>query len=62
MTPIPASQCALHSATLAVQWWAERMLIPTVRRAWREARSAVASTRASLVTARGRRTGRQTRR
>ena len=26
MTPIPASQCALHSSTLAAQWWAEPSL------------------------------------
>ena len=31
---IPASQCALHIATLAAQWWGSAMLVPAVRRAW----------------------------
>ena len=30
MPPIPASQCALHSATLAAQWWAvPSVLLPS---------------------------------
>ena len=28
MTPIPASRCAPHTVTLAVQWWAEPSLFP----------------------------------
>ena len=28
MPPIPAWQCALHSATLAAQWWSEPPLFP----------------------------------
>ena len=33
-----ASQCALHTATLAAQWWAELSFNPTIRRAWRRGR------------------------
>ena len=34
MTPIPASQCALHNATPAAQWVDLVILITAVRRAW----------------------------